>query len=135
EARDVDIAVEYNGDIFQLIANCKCDDYAYVIPTEGALVWVDNMAIPVGAPNKPLAEVFINYILDAQTSADISNYTAYATPNQQAIDEGLVDEQYLSNPAIYPDAALMQKLFFAVSSPELAALYGTAWEQVKSSVG
>lgn len=135
ERGDVDIAVEYNGDIFQLIANCNCDDYAYVIPTEGALVWVDNMAIPVGAPNSRLAEVFINYILDAQTSADISNYTAYATPNQEAIDGGLVNEEYLSNSAIYPDSELMQKLFFAVSSPELATLYGAAWEQVKSSVG
>lgn len=134
ERGDVDIVVEYNGDIFQLIANCNCDDYAYVIPTEGALVWVDNMAIPVDAPNPELAEVFINYLLDAQTSADISNFTAYATPNQQAIDEGLVDEQYLSNPAIYPDAELMQKLFFAVSSPELATLYSAAWEAVKASI-
>lgn len=135
ERGDVDMAVEYNGDIFQLIANCKCDDYAYVIPAEGALVWVDNMAIPVDAPNKPLAEVFINYILDSQVSADISNYTAYATPNQQAIDDGLVDDRYLSNPAIYPDEGLMQKLFFAVSSPELAALYSSAWDEVKSRVG
>jgi spermidine/putrescine transport system substrate-binding protein len=135
ERGEVDVAVEYNGDIFQLIANCNCEDYAYVIPTEGALVWVDNMAIPVGAPNKRLAEVFIDYILDAQTSADISNYTAYATPNQQAIDDGLVDESYLSNPAIYPDSALMQKLFFAVSNAELAELYSTAWQAITARVG
>ena len=38
ERGDVDIAVEYNGDISQIIAECECDDYAYAIPDEGSNV-------------------------------------------------------------------------------------------------
>jgi spermidine/putrescine transport system substrate-binding protein len=134
-AGTVDIVVEYNGDIFQVMSECECDDYAYAIPQEGALLWVDNLAIPVGAPNKALAEVFIDYILDQQVGADISNYTAYASPNQASIDAGLINEEYLNNSAIYPDAEAMQNLFSAVSNEELATLYGGDWEIIKSSVG
>jgi spermidine/putrescine transport system substrate-binding protein len=134
-AGSVDMAVEYNGDIFQIMSECECDDYAYAIPQEGALLWVDNLAIPVGAPNKALAEVFIDYILDQQVGADISNYTAYASPNQASIDSGLIEEQYLNNSAIYPDAEAMENLFSAVSNEELAMIYSGEWEIIKTSVG
>jgi spermidine/putrescine transport system substrate-binding protein len=134
-AGQVQMAVEYSGDIFQIINDCKCDDYDYVIPDEGALIWIDNLAIPTGAPNEALAEVFIDYLLNAQVGADISNYTAYASPNQKAIDEDLIDGTYLHNPAIYPDDALLSKLFFIVSDASIEQSYNDAWDAVKLAVG
>lgn len=130
-----DIVIEYSGDIFQVIADCACDDYAYTIPDEGALLWIDSLAIPNGAPNKRLAETFIDYLLVPQVSADIGNYTAYASPNQAAIDAGLVESRYLDNPAIYPDEALLARLFLIVSNPELGERYATEWQLVKDAAG
>ncbi|MBN8637216.1 MAG: spermidine/putrescine ABC transporter substrate-binding protein, partial [Anaerolineae bacterium] len=132
-AGQADVVVEYNGDIFQLIASCGCDDYRYIIPAEGGQIWTDNLAIPVGAQNQPLAEVFIDYILNAQVNADISNYTAYASPNQVAIDEGLIYGDYLSNAAIYPEAT--DTLFYTVSDAALDEAYGAAWERVHDAIG
>ncbi len=134
-AGQADIVVEYSGDIFQLIAECACDDYAYAIPDEGAVVWNDSLAIPVGAPNRELAEVFIDYILVPQVGADISNYTAYASPNQTAIDEGLIDSQYLDSSIIYPDEALLSRLFFIVNNATLEQTYAAEWARVVSEVG
>ena len=54
--------------------DCECDDYAYAIPDEGSNVWIDNLSIPVDAPNPELAMVFIDYILDAKVGADLTNY-------------------------------------------------------------
>jgi hypothetical protein len=34
-------------------------------------------------------------VLDSQVGADISNFTAYASPNQAAIDNGLIEQSYL----------------------------------------
>lgn len=133
-AGEVDIAVEYSGDIFQIIADCACDDFAYLIPQEGALLWIDSLAIPVGARNKLLAEVFIDYLLTAQVAADISNYTAYASPNSGAIDEGLISSDYLNNLGIYPDDAVREALFFSVSNAAIEPLYDSAWETVKAAV-
>jgi spermidine/putrescine transport system substrate-binding protein len=135
ERGEVDITIEYSGDIFQLIADCECDDYSYVIPTEGANLWTDNLAIPVDAPNPDLANVFIDYILDAQVGADISNYTSYGTPNQAAIDQGLIDEVLFNDPGIYPPEETRQHLYFFADIPDAETLYADAWDAVKVSLG
>jgi spermidine/putrescine transport system substrate-binding protein len=131
----VDIVVEYSGDIFQLMADCACNDFAYVIPNDGAVLWVDNMAIPVDSPNKRLAEAFIDYILRPVVGANISNYIAYASPNQTAMNLGLIDENLLENPAIYPDEETQANLFVVRRSPEIEPLYNEAWEAVLAAVG
>ena len=132
---EADIVIEYSGDIFQIIDECGCDDYAYVIPEEGAQLAVDNLAIPVGAQNKALAEVFIDYILDPQVGADVSNYTAYGSPNEAAITEGLIDEDLLNDPGIYPPGEVRARFFSIVNDPELEELYNNAWDEVKIFVG
>jgi len=134
-AGQVDIAIEYSGDIYQLIGDCECQDFAYAIPDQGSVIWIDNLAIPTGAPNKALAEVFIDYILNAQVGADISNYTAYASPNQEAITEGLIESRYLDDPAIYPNDQMISRLFFNVSNSTIEDLYSRTWDQVKSALG
>jgi spermidine/putrescine transport system substrate-binding protein len=136
ERGEVDMTIEYNGDIFQLNDACECEDYAYVVPSEGTQLWVDNMVIPVGAPNKRLAEAFIDYILAARVGADLSNFTAYASPNQAAIDQQMIEADLLSNTAIYPDEATRANLFFIRELPsDVAALYSDAWDEIKILIG
>jgi spermidine/putrescine transport system substrate-binding protein len=131
---DVDAAVEYNGDILALQA--EDPKFAYVVPAEAAVLWVDNLAVPVGAANPDLAMVFIDYILHPQVAADISNYTAYASPNQAAIDLGLIAPEYLSNSGIYPDAATQANLFsISEISAEAEAFYNDAWDEILVSLG
>jgi spermidine/putrescine transport system substrate-binding protein len=135
ERGDVDIAIEYNGDIFQLIADCECEDYVFALPEPTGQRWVDNLAIPKGAPNKELAEAFIDYILDPQVGADISNYTAFASPNQAAIDAGLIVPEYLESTAIYPDEESSARLFTTLAVPEAEQAYNDAWDEVKILLG
>ncbi len=132
---DVDATVEYNGDIFQIIAECECEDFTYVVPAEGSMFWMDNLVIPAGAPNKALAEVFIDYILDPQVGADISNYTAFGSPNQVSIDLGLIDEELLSNPGIYPPPEIMDNLFSIVAVPDAEVEYSYAWDEIRVALG
>jgi spermidine/putrescine transport system substrate-binding protein len=107
----------------------------FTLPEPSAQRWVDNLAIPAGAPNKALAEVFIDYILDPQVGADISNYTAYASPNQAAIDAGLVLEEYLNETAIYPDEETSARLFTTLAVPDAEQAYNDAWDEVKILLG
>ena len=131
---EVDAVVEYSGDIFQLIDECECDDYVYVIPSEGSNVWTDNMAIPFNAPNPDLAHAFIDYILDAQVGADLSNYTAYGSPNAASIP--LLDEELASDPGIYPSEETLASSFIAVDKGEEAAqYYSEAWNLINSEIG
>ena len=140
---EADIVIEYSGDIYQKILECEenpdldCEGkYAYVVPNEGSVKWVDNLAIPLDAPNPDLALAFMDYILDSQVGADISNYTAYATPLQTAIDDALISEDLLNNPAIYPTAEASAVLFDLVDvGDEAARLYSDAWTELKTLLG
>jgi spermidine/putrescine transport system substrate-binding protein len=129
------IVVEYSGDLFQIMDECDCDRYAYVIPEEGANFWVDNLVIPTGASNPELAHVFLDYLMDPQVAADIANYTAYGSPNRAAIQAGLIDAELLDDPGIYPSAETEARLFRVVQDAELEQLYNDAWDEVKIFVG
>ena len=136
ERGDVDIAIEYNGDILALADECECDTYAYVLPLEGTNLWSDNLAIPIDAPNPELAMVFIDYILDPQVGADISNYTAYASPNQAAIEQGLIDEEMLMDSSIYPSDETRMNLFVIQdTTAEQDELYNNAWDELLIFIG
>jgi spermidine/putrescine transport system substrate-binding protein len=131
----VDIVIEYSGDVFQIIDQCRCDDFAYVVPEEGTVTDMTSLVIPVGAQNKVLGEIFIDYLLDRQVSADIANYTVYGSPNQIAIDQGLIYEDYLSDPAIYPPTEILDKLFVLVANDTIDSLFTATWAEVHATLG
>jgi spermidine/putrescine transport system substrate-binding protein len=130
ERGDVDMTIEYSGDIFQIMDECECEDYTYVIPEDGSLIWVDNLAIPVDAPNVELAHVFIDYVLHPAVGAEISNYTAYGSPNATAIEMGLIDPEYLEDPSIYPDEETLERLYFIRENAEFEQFYLDAWDEI-----
>lgn len=131
---EVDMAIEYNGDIFQISTDCACDDFAYAIPQEGSGLSAGFILIPKDAPNPELAHVFLDYLLHPQVAADIANYTTYPTPNQAAIDAGLIDAALLENPAIYPPEDARENLYLlALLDPETEELYNRAWTDVQLS--
>ncbi len=95
---EVDITMEWNGDILQVMA--EDDDIAYVVPKEGAMLWQDCLCIPTGARHPDNAHKFINFILDAKVGAAIADFIQYATPNAAA--KALMADSYTKNPAIFP---------------------------------
>lgn len=72
----------------------------YVIPREGSQIWVDNLCIPAKAPHRDLAEKFVNFVLEPQVGARLSNFLQFATPNAAA--RAFIKPADLKNPAIYP---------------------------------
>ncbi len=97
-AGEVDLTMEYNGDIVQLMT--EDDDVDYVIPKEGGILWEDVLAIPANAPNVDNAHALINYIHEAEPNQLITDYIQYATPNKAGYD--LMDDDYKSNEDIFP---------------------------------
>ncbi len=104
-AGDVDIVVEYNGDIAQVMADDP--DLDFVVPREGTLINSDCLCIPKGAPRPDNAHQFINFILDAHVGAGISSTIRYPTPNAAAF--ALMPPDYRDNPVIFPPADRMAK--------------------------
>ncbi|MGR4001349.1 MAG: spermidine/putrescine ABC transporter substrate-binding protein [Alphaproteobacteria bacterium] len=103
-AGEVDITVEYNGDIAQVML--EDDDIGFVVPREGTLIWQDVLAIPSGAPNVGAAHRFINTLLDSEVGARIADYIQYATPNEAAL--ALTSAEYRENEAIFPPDSVLR---------------------------
>lgn len=132
---DICVAFGWSGDILQArdrAAEADNDvNIAYNAPTEGALMWFDQMAIPVDAPNPDAAHTFLNFIMDAQNMAQASNYVYYANGNKAA-QEYLV-EDVIGDTAIYPDAATLENLYSVTPFPPRQQRSLTRmWTKVKS---
>lgn len=109
QAGDIDIVIEYNGDVAQVMQ--EDSDLDFVIPREGSELNSDCMCIPKGAPNPDLAHRFINFMLDAHVHADVIKTIQYPTPNRVAAS--LMDDAYRNNPVIYPPPAILAKCEYA----------------------
>ncbi|WP_401000199.1 spermidine/putrescine ABC transporter substrate-binding protein [Agromyces sp. GXQ0307] len=66
----------------------------FVVPEEGADLWVDTMTVLKSSENKEAAMAFINYILDPEVQTWVAENILYKVPNQvamEALDPALVE--------------------------------------------
>ncbi len=127
---DVDLAMEWNGDILQVQE--EDDDIAYVVPKEGGLIWEDDLCIPKDGPNPDGAHALINFLLDAEVGRDIADFIQYATPNAAA--KALMDDAYTTNPAIFPsDETLAQSEVPLFPGQEWIEKIEASWTRILAS--
>ena len=132
---DTCVAQGYSGDILQArdrAAEAKNGvEIAYLVPKEGAVVWTDVMVIPADAPNPSEALKFINYLLEPEVIAAVSNYVAYANANTKAT--ALLDEEIRNDAGIYPPAETRAK-FMVTDSPteKQSRNMNRAWTRIKT---
>ena len=132
---DICVAVGWSGDILQAAARAdeaeNGVEVKYVIPTEGAAMWFDMMAIPKDAKNVDNAYAFMDYILRPEVIAEISNYVAYANGNQAS--KSMIDESVLTDPGVYPSDETLAKLFTLAELPaNIERTRTRLWTRVKS---
>ena len=70
--------------LFGFIEAENPDHYEYFVPEEGGTIWTDNMAVTANSEHPCSSQTFMNFILDADNGAQLSNWTYYETPNGAA---------------------------------------------------
>lgn len=129
---EIDIVLEYNGDMAQLISADGGDQFGFVVPTEGTLINSDCLCIPTGAPNPDGAHAFINYLLDAEAGQKITEEIQYPTPN--AAVAARMGEAYQNNPVIFPPADIMAKSEYgAFEGDERSRLYEEIFTRISAA--
>jgi len=111
---DVVALIGWSGDAVQLQADNP--DIEFRMPTEGCILWSDNMVIPVGAPNPTAAEAFMDYVYAPENQAQIAAYNSYVTPvdgvkevfqktNPDLVNDPLIfpTEQFTANCSTQPN--------------------------------
>ncbi|MGH6661942.1 MAG: polyamine ABC transporter substrate-binding protein [Rhodospirillales bacterium] len=110
---DLCVALGFSGDVVQARNRAREAkngvDIAYAIPSEGASLWVDTMAIPKDAPHLVEAHAFIDFLMRPEIIAEISNKVAYANANAAATP--LVAAEVRDDPGVYPSDAVKARLF------------------------
>jgi putrescine transport system substrate-binding protein len=131
---EICLALGYSGDIKQARKRAEqaksSIDIEYAIPKEGAPLWFDNLAIPKDALHVAEANQLINYLLEPQVAARNSNFVSYANGDRPS---PLIDKDILDDGTIYPDDAIMAKLFTIIAHDQRTQrLVNRMWTRVKT---
>ena len=122
------IAHGYSGNIVVSIDEYEGDDeYTYIVPNQGGTIWTDNMAIPFDAPHPCSAHTFINFILDAQNGAQLSEWNYYASPNAASVE--FMDAEFLADETVYP--ADTSKLEFITDTGDFETNFSDLFSEAK----
>ncbi len=132
---DICVAAGFSGDVFQAKSRAeeagKGVKVAYAIPKEGGNLWFDMLAIPKDSKNVKEAHAFINYLLQPEVIAQVSDYVGYANPNPKAGD--LMDQSVRTDAAVYPPQEVLDKLYVnSELPPKVQRLMTRSWTKVKS---
>ena len=121
------LAPYYAGDALTMIdAN---PDLAFATPKEGTNIFYDAMCIPYSCQQKEAAEMYINFMCEAEVAAANIEYIGYSTPNQAAFE--LLDEEIRTNPISYPDDELLVNTEEYVALPgETNLLMDSLWTEI-----
>jgi len=107
-------------------------EVSYVIPKEGAPLWTDLMQIPVDAPHPENAHRFIDYLLEPEVIAAITNTVGQANGNAASLPH--VAESIRNDPATYPSSEVYGRLTLDRTwSPEQTREVNRAWTRIKTA--
>lgn len=106
------VALGWAGDMNiargRAIENKSGNEIDVLLPATGGLIFMDNLAIPKDAKHPNNAYAFINYFLRPEVSAALTNELGYATANKASLVN--VTPEIAKDPAVFPDAANLQKM-------------------------
>ena len=116
---EICLALTYSGDVIQAAARAREAnrpyDIRYTAPREGAQLWFDMLAIPADAPNPDAAHAFINFLLQPDVMAGITNQVRY--PSAVPAARGLLRPDVANDPSVHPDDAALRAAFIAGTPP------------------
>lgn len=120
----------WNGGYAVAIAENPDRNFGFVIPEEGLTLFVDNLAIPVSAPNAYTAEVLINFLHEPEIAAKISAAVLYATANAGAME--FLPDEVKNNTGVYPPQEALANTEYINDVGEATQLYERIWTEIKA---
>ncbi|MDA8010595.1 MAG: extracellular solute-binding protein [Alphaproteobacteria bacterium] len=121
---DAAVSQIWNGYAARARAERPTLKYAY--PREGYTLWMDNLVVPVGAPNLENAKLFLNFMMAPENIAVAANFARYHSGLSGV--EPYLDPELLSSHELNPPAEAADNGEFArPCSQEVTRLYDRIW--------
>jgi len=134
-AGEICLALGWSGDVLQArdrgAAAAKPVTVRYAIPKEGAINYFDMLAIPADAPHPDNAHAFLNYMMEPEVIAKVTNKVRFANGNSASMP--FVDESIRDDPNIYPSAEVRARLHPDLTeSQAFSRDLNRAWTRIRS---
>lgn len=128
------VAHGYSNDMFraqQDAATAKRPfSIGFVTPKEGAVLAVDNFVLHKSGRRPHLAHQFIDFMLEGQNAADVSNLIGAGNPNAAAMRH--IQPEIAANPGIFPTTADQRRLeMLRDFEPKLRRALSRMWTEIK----
>ena len=124
-----DAAVGQIYDGFGAKAREEGANLEYAFPTQGYVVWMDNVVLLKDAPNRANALKFMDFLLEPENIAAVSNYARYGA-GVSGVAEHL-DPALATLPESNPPATAGPGVFIQVCDEQTQAVYDKIWTNVK----
>lgn len=133
-AGDVDLGMTWTGEAF--LAQKENPAIKYVYPTEGAILWQDNWAMPKDAPHADAAYAWLNYTMQGDIFWMMLRDFPYTNPNKAALDYAKVNEPdiynaYINSPITNTPAEDIKAGHRIDDVGDALPLYDQIWTEVK----
>ncbi len=109
------------SDDFMVALPPGSDDFLYVLPREGATIWLESMAVPVTSQHPCSAHSFIDFILEPRAGALVADHLGEATPNTASLS--FLMPETAANRTLYPAPAARERLVLLQYTEELDLMY------------
>jgi spermidine/putrescine transport system substrate-binding protein len=125
-AGNIVAAVGWSGDA-SIVENPNAE---WRMPTEGCVLWSDNMVIPVGAPNTAAALGWMDFVYQPEVAADLTEYITYVSPVDGVQDVlQKTNPQLANDPLVFPSAEFQKNCSTQDSPPDVEKV-SAAWADV-----
>ncbi len=132
------LAHGYSNDFFQAALDAQKAKRKFTIgwkiPKEGAVIGMDSMVLHKSGPRPDLAHQFINFMLEGENSAELTNLIGAGNPNAAALP--YIKQEIARNPAIFPDAETIKHLEFMKDfNRKQRRVMSRMWTEIKLKQG
>jgi spermidine/putrescine transport system substrate-binding protein len=125
------VAIAMDWDFDMVAAQQKEPNIEWVIPSEGAVAYLEGWIAVKGTDNLPLVEAFMNFHADPKNYAGFVNNTGTAYVESAATP--YVDEAISKNPILFPDQDVLARVEYEDYLGEATALWSKIWDEFKSA--
>ena len=133
-AGDVDLGMTWTFEA--LAAQAEIPTIQYIYPTEGAILWQDNWAIPTDAPHLDAVYAWLNYTMQGNVFWLTLRDFTYTNPNAAALafaktNHPDIFNAYFDSPITNPPAEAVANGHGIEDVGEATPLYDKIWIEVK----
>ncbi len=120
------VSMSWNG--YAMRARQDKPTLVYAYPKEGYTGWMDNLAIPKTAPNIDNAKLFLNFMMDPENAAMVSNYAKYSNGIKGSGE--FMDAKLAKAPEINLPTDAPAPEFVPPCGPKVVKLYDRIWTKL-----